>query len=99
MASSQRGQLRSYRGLVAVLILGVAVLLVRPSWAAAPLRVYATESNRETAVTSLSEKERLVDLILDRWQTTANRYGTDPVLGAIRSGCSLVSSPDRSFRN
>ena len=65
MVSSQCGQLRSYRGLVAVLILGVAVLLVRPSWAATPLRVYATESNRETAVTSLSERERLVDLSFD----------------------------------
>ncbi len=45
---------------------------------AAPLRAYATEWNRDAQVMSVAQKERLIELLIARWEGAALRFGADP---------------------
>jgi hypothetical protein len=93
MTAPECRQLRHSGVWLALFVLTTVATLAGPSWAATPLRVHATESNREPVATSLSEKERLVNLILERWQATAIRAGNDPIAWRDTFGLQLSLLP------
>ena len=82
-----------------VLMTGLAVtIMMAPvdhvvAAGAAPLRAYATEWNRDAQGMPVAQKERLIELLIARWEGAALRFGADPKTWRDTFGLQLSMLP------